>query len=88
MNNICDVIKDIRSGLKPESQDHSNATVAEKIHKSEGLIDWATTSYEIKNKFLAFKKWPKVFFKFNIFKYICSHHLVACCYIGYFAKVN
>ena len=38
LNNICDVIKDIRSGLKPKSQDHSNATVAEKIHKSEGLI--------------------------------------------------
>ena len=65
LNNICDVIKDIRSGLKPVSQDHSNATIAEKIHKSEGLIDWATTSDEIKNKFLAFKKWPKVFFKFG-----------------------
>jgi len=63
LNNVCDVIKEIKNGLKPKEQDHSSATIANKIHKREGEIDWATTSMKIRNKFLAFKKWPKVFFK-------------------------
>jgi len=63
LNNICDVIKEIENGLKPKEQDHSSATIANKIHKIEGEIDWATPSNKIRNKFLAFKKWPKVFFK-------------------------
>lgn len=64
INNVCDVIKAIVNGLDPIEQDHSKASVANKIHKNEGEINWANTGAEIKNKFLAFKKWPKVFFKF------------------------
>ena len=64
INNICDVIKAIGNGLKPTEQDHSKASIANKIVKNEGEIDWANTGTEIINKFLAFKKWPKVFFKF------------------------
>lgn len=63
LNNVSNVIKAIRNGLKPKEQDHSKASVANKINKNEGEINWANKAKEIKNKFLAFKKWPKVFFK-------------------------
>ncbi|MAK16341.1 MAG: methionyl-tRNA formyltransferase [Gammaproteobacteria bacterium] len=63
LNNIRNVIKAITNGLKPKEQDHSKASIANKIHKNEGEINWANKGSEIKNKFLAFKKWPNVFFK-------------------------
>ena len=65
LRSVCDVIRDVTKNLQPKEQDHSLATLANKITKSEGQIDWTNKGKAIMNKFLAFKKWPKVFFKFE-----------------------
>ena len=63
LRSVCNVIRAVTKNLQPEEQDHSLATLADKITKSEGQIDWTNKGKEIMNKFLAFKKWPKTFFK-------------------------
>ena len=63
LKSVCDVIRAVTKNLQPKEQEHALATFANKITKSEGRIDWAKKGEEIRNKFLAFKKWPKVFFK-------------------------
>ena len=63
LRSVCDVIRAVTKNLQPKKQDHSLATLANKITKSEGQIDWTNKGKEIMNKFLAFKKWPKTFFK-------------------------
>jgi Methionyl-tRNA formyltransferase len=65
LRSVCDVIKAVTKNLQPKEQDHSLATLANKITKNEGQIDWTNRGKKIMNKFLAFKKWPKVFFKFG-----------------------
>ena len=65
LSSVCYVIKAVTENLQPKEQDHSLATLANKITKNEGQIDWTNRGREIVNKFLAFKKWPKVFFKFG-----------------------
>ena len=65
LRNVCDVIKAVTKNLQPKEQDHSLATLANKITKNEGQIDWTNRGRKIMSKFLAFKKWPKVFFKFG-----------------------
>ncbi|MEA2164492.1 MAG: methionyl-tRNA formyltransferase [Thermoanaerobaculia bacterium] len=42
-------------------QNHSEATYAPKIEKSEGAIAWSDTTAPIYNKFRAFDPWPGVF---------------------------
>jgi methionyl-tRNA formyltransferase len=42
-------------------QDHSRATYAAKIDKSEGQIDWRAPARSIYDKFRAFDPWPGVF---------------------------
>jgi methionyl-tRNA formyltransferase len=42
-------------------QDHSAATYAPKIEKSEGAIRWTETTAAIYNKFRAFDPWPGIF---------------------------
>jgi methionyl-tRNA formyltransferase len=42
-------------------QDHSQATYAPKIDKSEGQIDWSAPARSIYDKFRAFDPWPGVF---------------------------
>jgi methionyl-tRNA formyltransferase len=42
-------------------QDHTAATYAPKIEKSEGAIRWTETTAAIYNKFRAFDPWPGVF---------------------------
>ncbi len=42
-------------------QDHAAATIAPKIEKSEGSIQWSHTTASIYNKFRAFDPWPGVF---------------------------
>jgi methionyl-tRNA formyltransferase len=42
-------------------QDHTAATIAPKIEKSEGSIQWSDTTASIYNKFRAFDPWPGVF---------------------------
>ena len=55
--------KIVFGGLKAKEQDHTKASIAEKIHKDEGLVDWNLSSKEIINKFRGLKKWPRTFFK-------------------------
>jgi methionyl-tRNA formyltransferase len=43
------------------AQDHAAATIAPKIEKSEGAIQWSDTTASIYNKFRAFDPWPGVF---------------------------
>ena len=42
-------------------QDHSKATYAPKIEKSEGEIRWSDPAKTIYNRFRAFDPWPGVF---------------------------
>jgi methionyl-tRNA formyltransferase len=42
-------------------QDHSQATYAAKIDKSEGQIDWSAPARSIYDRFRAFDPWPGVF---------------------------
>ena len=65
LSSVCYVIKAVTENLQPKEQDHSLATLANKITKNEGQIDWTNRGRKIMSKFLAFKKWPKVFFKFG-----------------------
>jgi methionyl-tRNA formyltransferase len=43
------------------TQNHAAATIAPKIEKSEGAIQWTDTTASIYNKFRAFDPWPGVF---------------------------
>jgi methionyl-tRNA formyltransferase len=52
-----DYIRGNLSGLK---QDDSQVTIAKKIKKEEGLIDWSRTAREIFNQYRALKLWPGV----------------------------
>ncbi|HEV2718924.1 MAG TPA: methionyl-tRNA formyltransferase [Thermoanaerobaculia bacterium] len=42
-------------------QDHARATLAPKIEKEEGLVDWRATAKAIYDKFRAFDPWPGIF---------------------------
>jgi methionyl-tRNA formyltransferase len=55
--------KIVFEGLKAKEQNHTEASIAEKIHKDEGLINWSLSSKEIIDKFRGLKKWPRSFFK-------------------------
>ena len=44
--------------IKPIAQDHSRATHAAKIEKSEAIIDWQQSAVTIQNKVRAFNSWP------------------------------
>ena len=62
LEEISNVVCEVCEGAKPENQNHSEATYAEKIEKLEGKIDWNDSCEGIKNKFLAFVGWPQTFF--------------------------
>ncbi|HEX7192733.1 MAG TPA: methionyl-tRNA formyltransferase, partial [Thermoanaerobaculia bacterium] len=49
--------------IEETPQDHSLATFAPKIEKSEGEIDWSATAQSIYDKFRAFDPWPGIFMK-------------------------
>ena len=51
----------LRNGWTETTQDHSQATVAPKIEKSEGAISWSEPARVIYDKFRAFYPWPGVF---------------------------
>ncbi|MCW9013391.1 MAG: methionyl-tRNA formyltransferase [Gammaproteobacteria bacterium] len=44
--------------LKPEKQDDSLACYAEKLHKSEALLDWQQPARQLAAKVRAFNAWP------------------------------
>ncbi|MEK7607872.1 MAG: peptide deformylase [Patescibacteria group bacterium] len=48
--------------IKPRDQDHSQATLAKKIKKEDGLINFSDNPYKNYLKFLAYKQWPKTYF--------------------------
>jgi len=52
--------------IEETPQDHSLATIAPKIEKSEGEIDWSASAQSIYDKFRAFDPWPGVFTKDGI----------------------
>ncbi len=67
LDNINSIIHLITSGsIEPKEQINKEATYAEKIDpKKDALIDWSWSSKLIKNKYLAYKKWPILSFQIN-----------------------
>lgn len=47
--------------IVPVPQDHSRATLAPKIRKEDGLIDWSADAAAIDRKVRAFTPWPSAF---------------------------
>src|SRR2546430_12379549 len=47
--------------MRETAQNHSQATLAPKIEKSEGEIHWSESAKTIYDKFRAFDPWPGVF---------------------------
>lgn len=46
---------------QPQVQDHSLATYARKLSKSDGLIDWSKSAHEIECHVRAMQPWPKAY---------------------------
>ncbi len=59
------LVRTLRQMPRGVPQDHSQATLAPKIDKSEGLITWNEPRELVYNKFRAFDPWPGVFFDVN-----------------------
>jgi methionyl-tRNA formyltransferase len=55
------MLSTLRDRTVETPQDHSKATYAPKIEKSEGEIRWSDPARRIYNKFRAFDPWPGVF---------------------------
>jgi len=51
--------------VRPEPQDHAQATLAPVLKKEDGLIDFRRSAAEITNRMRAFKPWPGAFTKFR-----------------------
>ena len=63
---ISSVINEIVANNKqPEEQNSKEVTYAEKIDRRDGLVNWSWGVKEIKNKFLAYRKWPVLSFTFK-----------------------
>lgn len=65
ISTICSVIEQISEGAQALTQNHSEATYANKITRDEGKISWEESYQTIANKFFAFRKWPQSFFLLN-----------------------
>ena len=60
---LTDTLQKIISGkIEKEHQDHSLATYAKAVSKSEGIINWEQDAETIFNKFRAFFPWPGLSF--------------------------
>ncbi|MFM7491696.1 MAG: methionyl-tRNA formyltransferase [Actinomycetota bacterium] len=55
----------IEEGVQPQSQLNSDVTLAPKITKDEGRIEWSRTSAEIERKVRAFSQWPTAWSSLN-----------------------
>ncbi len=55
----------IRGNLAGQKQDESQVSIAKKLKKEEGLIDWKKSSLEIINKIRAFDMWPGTWTTWN-----------------------
>ena len=59
------IIKVLNNMPAPEKQPETGITYAEKIQKSEALIDWTLPAQQIKNKIMAFNPYPAAYFLLN-----------------------
>ena len=59
------IIKVLDNMPIPEKQPETGITYAEKIQKSEALIDWTLSAQQIKNKIMAFNPYPAAYFLLN-----------------------
>jgi methionyl-tRNA formyltransferase len=65
--------------IEETPQDHSLATVAPKIEKAEGEIDWNASAKSVYDKFRAFDPWPGVFTKDGLkLLDLCTVHSAPC----------
>ena len=65
--------------IEETPQEHSLATIAPKIEKSEGEIDWSSSAQSIYDKFRAFDPWPGVFTKDGLkLLDLCTVHIAPC----------
>ncbi|PYQ58936.1 MAG: methionyl-tRNA formyltransferase [Acidobacteria bacterium] len=55
------LLRTLAGDMRETPQDHSRATLAPKIEKSEGEIRWSDSAGAIYNKYRAFDPWPGVF---------------------------
>jgi methionyl-tRNA formyltransferase len=56
---LLELLPGILSGqLKPEPQDPAGKTLARKLHKSEGRLDWRESAAVLARKVCAFNPWP------------------------------
>jgi methionyl-tRNA formyltransferase len=59
---LASVVTRMEAGpVREEEQDHSAATVAAKIEKEEGRVDWQLPAARIYNRYRAFFPWPGLF---------------------------
>lgn len=49
----------VRGELRPVPQDDAHATVARKIRKNDGIVDWTQSAAAIERQVRAFQPWPK-----------------------------
>jgi len=65
-NLVPEVLSEIaKDGLTPRHQDHSKATYCQKIHKTDGNIDWSEPADTIYSKTRAFAGWPGTYTFWN-----------------------
>lgn len=55
----------VRGNLTGQKQDESQVSIAKKLKKEEGLINWSQTSEQIVNKMRAFDVWPGTWTTWN-----------------------
>jgi len=51
--------------LEPVEQDHDAATIASKLHREDGELDWDMPAVEIDRRVRAFQPWPGVTLPFG-----------------------
>jgi len=51
--------------IKPQEQDHSQATFCKLIKKEDGKIDWNKSAEEIERQIRAYQEWPESYTGFN-----------------------
>ena len=55
----------LEGAIKPTEQDHTKATYAPMLKKSDGVLDFALTAEELARQVRAFEPWPGSFFIWN-----------------------
>ncbi|MEK7564861.1 MAG: methionyl-tRNA formyltransferase [Patescibacteria group bacterium] len=58
---VRDLPNHISGEIKPQEQNHTEATYTKLIKKENGLVDWSKSASEIYNQWRAFINWPNVY---------------------------